>query len=76
MLAVGFGTKTDFMYAGRLNSQQLNRYMAFMLGNGLLDEAPSEGNSTLYRISPRGEKALSKLQEIMGLLGLGADADS
>jgi predicted transcriptional regulator len=73
ILAKGSGTKTDFMYAGQLNSQQLNRYMDFLLSNSFLKETPSESRPTIYQVTPDGDKALAKLQEIIRLLGVDRD---
>ena len=69
-LAVGSGTKTDLMYASRINSQQLKRYLTFLISNGLLQAATSRENRAEYAITQRGENALSKLQEIISLLGV------
>lgn len=71
MLAVGSGLKTRFMYGGGLNSGQLKRYLDLLLNKGLLTEANSETDRTVYRITPQGEKALAKLQEIIDLLRVG-----
>ena len=68
MLIVGSGPKTRFMYSGGLNSRQLKRYLDFLLESGLLTEADSEAGRTVYRITPQGEEALAKLQEIIDLV--------
>jgi predicted transcriptional regulator len=70
MLAVGSGTKTDIMYAGRVNSQQLKRYLTFLVSNGLMAEATPMGSRTEYTTTEHGKDALSKLQEIIGMLGV------
>ena len=70
MLVVGSGTKTDFMYAGRINSQQLTRYLDFLLSNGLVAQSDSVGNSSTYTTTTRGHEALHKLQEIIDMLGV------
>lgn len=73
ILAVGSGTKSDFMYAGQVNSQQLNRYMDFLLSNDFLKETASESKPITYQVTPHGDKALATLQEIIGLLGVDKD---
>jgi len=62
------------MYAGQVNSQQLNKYMGFLLSNSLLEETASESKSATYQVTPHGGKALATLQEIIGLLGVDKDA--
>lgn len=76
MLTLRYGTKADFMYAGRLNSNQLNRYMSFMLSNGLMEEHRNGGNGAHYRVTTHGEKALGKLHDIIVMLGIDDDAKS
>lgn len=73
MLAVGSGTKTDFMYAGQVNSRQLNRYMDFLLSHNFLKQTASGNKPVTYRVTPRGDRALGKLQEIIRLLGVDKD---
>ena len=75
MMAIGAGTEADFMYAGRINSRQLNRYLEFLLNYGLVEKDASENNSAIYRLTPRGRVALSKLQGIIDLLGVDDDVD-
>jgi len=76
MLALRYGTKTDFMYAGRLNSRQLNRYMSFMVSNGLMEEHRNGGNGARYQVTAHGEEALGKLHNIMELLGMDDEVTS
>jgi len=73
ILAAGPGTKSDFMYAGQVNSKQLNSYMDFLLSNDFLKETPSESKPIIYQVTPDGDKALAKLQEIISLLGVDRD---
>ncbi len=64
------------MYVGRINSHQLNRYLDFLLSNGLLEETTSRRSAPIYQVTPHGEKALAKLQEIIDMLGVDDNVDA
>jgi predicted transcriptional regulator len=70
ILSVEAGTKMDFMRAGRINSQQLRRYLTFLVRNGLATAETFEEDVPGYAITRRGRSALSKLDEIIALLGI------
>ena len=70
ILAVGSGTKTDFLYEARLNSRQLNKYLGLLLDKGLLVEAEPERGRAIYQVTAQGNEVLARLREIIDLLGM------
>jgi predicted transcriptional regulator len=76
MLAVGTGTRADLMYAARINSIQLSRYLSFLVDNGLLEERKTARDKKVYHLTAEGEKALWKLREIIQLLGVDEGVDT
>jgi predicted transcriptional regulator len=76
MLAVGTGTRADLIYAARINSTQLSRYLGFLVDNRLLEERKTARNKKVYHLTAEGEKALWKLREIIQMLGVDERVDA
>ena len=75
MLSVRSGTEPDLMCAARVNPQQLQRYLAFLISSEMLRKEVCWEGQARYATTQRGENVLSKLQKIIGLLDIeGLDA--
>lgn len=73
LLAVEAGTKADLMFAGRLNSDQLKRYLQFMIDNGLKKEVSREGAGCIYVTTENGRKVLAQVGSIIDFVGIDSE---
>jgi len=54
--------KTRIVYQAGLNFRTVNGYLDLLLGKGLLEA--TEGDRTIYKTTPEGERALESLRVV------------
>ena len=70
MLRLGEAGKTEIMYSANMSYFQLQKYLKFLLNLGLIDKI-TVGNPTItYRVTPKGLKLLSQIDNILEILEL------
>jgi predicted transcriptional regulator len=74
ILAVRRGNKTEFLYEARLNSRQLNKYLGLLVKSALIEKAEEAPVANTYEITPKGEKVLAKLEELIRALDVNSDS--
>jgi predicted transcriptional regulator len=64
--------KTHIMYRANLSYDQLNEYLSFLLGNGLIEKrADTEYEGTVvYKVTQKGRQFLEKYSRLQDILVL------
>lgn len=64
--------KTRLMYNVNMSHSQLERYLAFLLERGFLEEVDNKARngSVRYRTTSKGRELLREIERMMELLGL------
>jgi len=65
-------TRTKIMYKAMLSNDQCKLYLDSLIKSGLVHEA-SNGDKTLYRITPKGGKFMSYYDQMKELLPVGIE---
>jgi predicted transcriptional regulator len=66
----GSGTlKTHIMYKANLSHRQLEKYLAFLEGNEMLQETIDEWGSRVYRLTDRGIEFLKDYARLSNAYG-------
>ncbi len=70
ILRLGEANKTKIMYDVNMSHQQLEKYLDFLVGKGLLEKEQSKRNpGGLFRITPKGKQLLRSIEGTLELLG-------
>ncbi len=70
ILRMGQTKKTDIMYGCDLSYYQLQRYLHFLLGRGLLEMDDADNPRKAYRPTALGEQLLVQIDRLRTLMGL------
>ena len=66
--------KTKIMYNANMSYSQIQKYLGYLIGQGLIDEKVKVGNpSVTYRVTDSGLKLLQLINSIKEMLGLDDD---
>jgi len=70
MLRLGEAGKTEIMYSVNMSYFQLQKYLDFMLGRGLIDKVKLGNPSVTYRVTKKGISVLRSIDSLLECLGL------
>ncbi len=70
MLRLGEAHKTEIMYSVNMSYFQLQKYLDFMLGRGLIDKVKLGNPSVTYRVTAKGLKILRSIDAVLDCLEL------
>ncbi len=69
MLRLGEAGKTEIMYSANMSYFQLQKYLAFLLDRGLIDQVAVARSGATYRVTEQGAKLLMTIDSILQTLG-------
>ena len=70
MLRLGEAGKTEMMYSVNMSYFQLQKYLDFMLGRGLIDKVKLGNPSVTYRVTAKGLRVLRSIDAVLECLEL------
>lgn len=70
ILRLGTARKTEIMYSANMSYSQLARYLDFLLDRGFLQKWEGKGAKPYYRLTPKGQELLSRIDSMLSLLQL------
>ena len=70
MLRLGEAQKTEIMYSVNMSYFQLQKYLDFMLGRGLIDKVKLGNPSVTYRVTAKGLRVLRSIDAVLECLEL------
>ena len=62
--------KTEIMYSANMSYSQIQKYLAYLMGQGLIDKMKMGNPSVTYRVTDSGLKLLQLIDSIKEMLGL------
>jgi predicted transcriptional regulator len=62
--------KTEIMYSVNMSYSQIQKYLAYLLNEGLVDTVKIGNPCVYYRVTEKGQKLLSLLVNVKDMLGL------
>ncbi len=65
--------KTKIMYNANLSYSQIQKYLAYLMGQGFIDKVKIGNPSATYLITESGSKLLNSINSVMEMLGLNDD---
>ena len=76
MLRLGEAGKTEIMYSANMSYFQLQKYLNFMLGLGLINKVTVGNPVVTYRVTKKGLKLLKNIDYILEVLELREEVDT
>ena len=73
MLRLGEAGKTEIMYSANMSYYQLQKYLNFLLNLKLIDKVTVGNPVVTYRVTKKGLRLLSNIDNIMQMLDLTED---
>ena len=70
MLRLGEAGKTEIMYSANMSYRQLQKYLTFMLHQGLITKVTVGNPVVTYRVTRKGLKLLRNIESILEILEL------
>jgi predicted transcriptional regulator len=70
MLRLGEAGKTEIMYSANMSYRQLQKYLTFMLQQGLITKVTVGNPVVTYRVTRKGLKLLRNIENILEILEL------
>ncbi len=70
MLRLGEAGKTEIMYSANMSYAQLQKYLRFLLGLGLIDKVMVGNPVVTYRVTRKGLRLLKNIDNILQVLEL------
>ena len=70
MLRLGEAGKTEIMYSANMSYFQLQKYLKFLLGLGLIDKVTVGNPVVTYRVTRKGLRLLKQIDSILEILEL------
>lgn len=58
------------MYGANMSYSQLQRYLDFLLERGFLQKEQEKGSTVFYRLTPKGQDLLFRIDSMINLMGL------
>ena len=68
ILRLGEAGKTEIMYSANMSYFQLQKYLAFLLNAGLIDEVTVGNPIVTYRVTMKGVNLLQDIERILEVL--------
>jgi len=65
--------KTEIMYSANMSYAQIQKYLAFMMSQDLINKVEVGNPSIKYQVTDKGLKLLKSINDIMEMLGLEDD---
>jgi len=62
--------KTEIMYSANMSYRQIQKYLGFLMGQGLIDKMKMGNPSVTYQVTDNGLKLLQLISSIKEMLGL------
>jgi len=62
--------KTEIMYSANMSYAQIQKYLAFLMDQGLINKIQVGNPSIKYHVTDKGNKLLGHIDNIMEMLGL------
>jgi predicted transcriptional regulator len=62
--------KTEIMYSANMSYAQIQKYLAFLMDQGLINKVQVGNPSIKYQVTDKGNKLLKHIDNIMEMLGL------
>jgi predicted transcriptional regulator len=62
--------KTEIMYSANMSYAQIQKYLAFLMAQGLISKVQVGNPSIKYQVTDKGNKLLKNIDDIMEMLGL------
>jgi predicted transcriptional regulator len=62
--------KTEIMYSANMSYAQIQKYLAFLMDQGLINKVQVGNPSIKYQVTDKGNKLLKNIDDIMEMLGL------
>ncbi len=62
--------KTKIMYNANLSYTQIQKYLAFLLGQGFIDKMEIGNPSVTYKVTDSGLRLLNSINSVKEMLGL------
>ncbi|HEX74295.1 MAG TPA: hypothetical protein G4N93_04015 [Dehalococcoidia bacterium] len=70
MLRLGEAGKTEIMYSANMSYFQLQKYLKFLLQQGLIDKVTVGNPVVTYRVTKKGLRLLRNIDSILEVLDL------
>jgi predicted transcriptional regulator len=78
MLRVGEGEngagKTEIMYSANMSYAQIQKYLSFLMNQGLINRVEAGNPVVTYHVTDKGLKLLKSIDNIVEMLGLDGDS--
>jgi predicted transcriptional regulator len=68
LLRLGKMGNTEIMYAVRLSYAQTQKYLPWLLGRGVVEQANDGGDQTVYGITQKGLTVLGQIEYVLDML--------
>jgi predicted transcriptional regulator len=62
--------KTEIMYSANMSYAQIQKYLAFLMDQGLVNRVEVGNPSIKYQVTDKGNRLLENIDDIMEMLGL------
>ena len=73
MLRLGEAGKTEIMYSANMSYHQLQKYLTFMLQQGLITKVTVGNPVVTYKVTRKGLRLLRNIESILEMLDLTAE---
>jgi len=67
--------KTEIMYGANMSYAQIQKYLAFLMSQDLINKVEVGNPSIKYRVTDKGSKLLESINNIMEILGMEDDGE-
>ena len=68
ILRLGEAGKTEIMYSANMSYHQLQKYLGFMVNQGLLERIEVPNPGVKYRPTPKGRELLKRIDGVLEVL--------
>jgi len=62
--------KTEIMYSANMSYAQIQKYLAFLMEQGLISKVQVGNPSIKYQVTDKGSRLLKNIDDIMEMLGM------
>ena len=66
--------KTEIMYSANMSYAQIQKYLGFLMNQGLVNKVEVGNPVVRYQVTDKGSKLLRSIENIVEMLGLEEDA--
>ena len=67
--------KTEIMYSANMSYAQIQKYLGFLMSQGLVDRVEVGNPVVTYQVTDKGLKLLRSIENIIEILGLDGESD-